>query len=162
MNWYHPIDLVMWMRVSVVVHIQSSKFISIQISPSSPISSTILYRRNFRFMSRLRLNTIISLTPEPPTSDLLWFSEMATIKVMHSPVNRLCAINEQLQHVLINALNVSPLINNSYIRWWVVWLWWTWQICIDVKNHPVYIHCLDGRRITSLLVLLLRRSGITI
>jgi hypothetical protein len=58
-------------------------------------------------MSRLRLNTIISLTPEPPTSDLLWFSDMAKITVMYSPVNRLCPINDQLQTVLINALNVS-------------------------------------------------------
>lgn len=31
------------------------------------------------------------------------------------------------------------------------------QIIIDPVNHPVYVHCLDGRRITSLVVLLLRR-----
>jgi hypothetical protein len=61
-------------------------------------------------MSRLRLNTIISLTPEPPTSDLLWFSDMAKITVMYSPVNRLCPINDQLQTVLINALNVSQVL----------------------------------------------------
>ena len=61
-------------------------------------------------MSRLRLNTIISLTPEPPTSDLLWFSDMAKITVMYSPINRVCPINDQLQTVLINALNVSQSI----------------------------------------------------
>lgn len=61
-------------------------------------------------MSRLRLNTIISLTPEPPTSDLLWFSDMAKITVMYSPVNRLCPINDHLQTVLINALNVSRVL----------------------------------------------------
>mmetsp|Transcript_1196 Transcript_1196/g.1978 ORF Transcript_1196/g.1978 Transcript_1196/m.1978 type:complete len:112 (+) Transcript_1196:361-696(+) len=31
------------------------------------------------------------------------------------------------------------------------------KICIDPANHPIYIHCLDGRKITSLLVLLIRR-----
>jgi len=30
-------------------------------------------------------------------------------------------------------------------------------VCIDADNHPLYVHCLDGRRITSLLVVLLRR-----
>ena len=34
---------------------------------------------------------------------------------------------------------------------------WMFQIVIDQQNLPIYIHCLDGRRITGLFVLLLRR-----
>ena len=31
------------------------------------------------------------------------------------------------------------------------------KICIDTRNFPIYVHCLDGKRITSLLVLMIRR-----
>jgi tyrosine-protein phosphatase OCA6 len=31
------------------------------------------------------------------------------------------------------------------------------QLCVDSANFPIYIHCLDGRRITSVFVLMLRK-----
>jgi hypothetical protein len=66
--------------------------------------------RNFRFLSRLELKTIISLTPEPPTADLLMFADMAGIKVVHFPVGRVSALSESLKGTLISVLNVSKLL----------------------------------------------------
>ena len=39
--------------------------------------------RNFRFLSRTRLKTIISLTPEPPSNDLVDFANLAGISIIH-------------------------------------------------------------------------------
>lgn len=54
---------------------------------------------------------------------------------MYIQVQRNAAINQALQALLIQAVN----------------------LCINSNNHPILIHCLDGRRITGLFVLLLRR-----
>jgi tyrosine-protein phosphatase OCA6 len=43
---------------------------------------------NYRFLSRLQLKTILSLVPEPPTEDLKHFCELASINIIHIPVNR--------------------------------------------------------------------------
>jgi len=91
--------------------------------------------RNFRALSRLRLRTIVSLTPETPTSDLKSFALVAGVDVVHIAVQRNMPIGNSLQALLLTAVNV----------------------CIDLNNHPVYVHCLDGRRITGLFVILLRR-----
>lgn len=91
--------------------------------------------RNFRAMSRMQLRTIVSLTPEPPTADLRAFAEVSGITCVHIPVGRTTAVGPALQASLVAAVNV----------------------CIDADNLPVYVHCLDGRRITGLVVLLLRR-----
>ena len=91
--------------------------------------------RNFRALSRMQLRTIVSLTPEPPTADLRAFAEVAGITCVHIPVQRTTAVGPALQASLVAAINV----------------------CIDADNLPVYVHCLDGRRITGLVVLLLRR-----
>lgn len=90
---------------------------------------------NYRFLSRLQLKTVISLIPEPPTEDLKTFGDMAGCTILHFTVLRTAMLSESLQSTLLQAI----------------------QICIDTKYHPVYIHCLDGRRITSLLILLLRK-----
>ena len=37
------------------------------------------------------------------------------------------------------------------------WLQFFSKVCINESNHPVYVHCLDGRRIAGLVVLYLRR-----
>lgn len=43
--------------------------------------------RNFRFLSRTRLKTIISLTPEPPSKDLTDFAALAGISVIYVNVS---------------------------------------------------------------------------
>eukprot|EP01038_Epipyxis_sp_PR26KG_P009302 gene9302-12533_t len=91
--------------------------------------------RHFRFLSRLQLRTIISLTPEPPSADLESFAELAGVKLLHFQIHRLVVLTDSLQSTLYSVV----------------------QQCIEANNLPIYIHCLDGRRITSLLVLMLRR-----
>lgn len=91
--------------------------------------------RNFRYLGRLQLKTVVSLTPEPPTSDLSTFSDMSGVSHFHFSVARNALLNESLLQLLVSVVN----------------------ILIDPVNHPVYLHCLDGRRVTSLVVLLLRR-----
>ena len=63
--------------------------------------------RNFRFLSRLQLKTIVSLTPEAPTTDLVLFAEMAGIKLVHFPITRTSAMSDNMQATLTSALNVS-------------------------------------------------------
>lgn len=65
--------------------------------------------RNFRFLSRLQLKTIISLTPEPPTADLVLLAEMASIKLVHLPVGRMTGLSDALKATLVSAVNVSVL-----------------------------------------------------
>jgi len=77
----------------------------------------------------------VSLIPEPPTEDLKAFAEFTGVNMVHIAVPRALQLGSSLQSLLLSAVNV----------------------CIDKDKLPVYVHCLDGRRITGLLVLLLRR-----
>lgn len=65
--------------------------------------------RNFRFLSRLQLKTIISLTPEPPIPDLVLFAEMAGIKLLHVPISRTSALSEPMQLALMSVVNVRNM-----------------------------------------------------
>jgi Tyrosine phosphatase family len=42
--------------------------------------------RNFRHLSRMRLKTIVSLIPEPPSADIVEFSKMAGIELVYIQV----------------------------------------------------------------------------
>lgn len=90
---------------------------------------------NFRFLYQLKLKTIISLTPEPPIEDLRLFGENAGINIVHFPISR-----------------TGPLSNELFAQ-----LCQVVQLCVDSSNFPIYIHCLDGRRIMSVFVLMLRK-----
>lgn len=91
--------------------------------------------RNFRHLFRTRLKTVVSLVPEAPSADLVEFAKVAGIELVHIQVNRSSTLGHSLMLSLVQALNV----------------------CIDEQRHPIYLHCLDGRRIVGLVVLLLRR-----
>ena len=82
--------------------------------------------RNLSFLVTIKLRTIVSLVPEPPTADLLLFASMFNIEVIHIPVLRTASL-ASLVPGLGKAINVI----------------------VDSSFHPVYIHCLDGRRITG-------------
>ena len=90
--------------------------------------------RNFRFLHRLGLKSILSLVPEVPTVDLAKFARLCDTNLIHIQVIRTGTLSS-LAASLSRALN----------------------ILLNAENYPIYIHCLDGRRVTSLLVLLLRR-----
>jgi tyrosine-protein phosphatase OCA6 len=86
-------------------------------------------------MSRLKLKTIISLIPESPSADLVSFTKVAGIKLVHIQISRVSPLNQALQNTMISVLNM----------------------CLDTVNHPIHIHCLDGRRIVGLVILMLRK-----
>jgi tyrosine-protein phosphatase OCA6 len=63
--------------------------------------------RNYRFLSRLQIKTIVSLIPETPNADLTSFAQMAGATIVHVPVSRLTTLNETLASTLISAINVQ-------------------------------------------------------
>lgn len=117
-----------------------------------------------RHLSRLHLKTVLSLTVEKPIEDLQKFTESIGARSIHFPISRTIAFNDPtLLASLIPCLNVSYshyvvdcLIFNLCLFFCLV-LFLQTKVCIDPTNHPIYIHCLDGRKITGLLVLLIRR-----
>lgn len=78
----------------------------------------------------------MSLTPEPPTNDLQMFGKLANITIIHIPISRVINANSAL--LLSSLLKALAIVINS-------------------EHYPLFVHCLDGRRISSLLVLLTRR-----
>lgn len=64
------------------------------------------------------------------------FAKLANVHIIHIPVSRIVNLN-------------SPTLISSLLR--------ALSALINSANYPLYVHCLDGRRITSLLVLLTRR-----
>jgi len=90
---------------------------------------------NYRFLRRLQLKTIISLTPEPPVLDLTNYC------AVHDITNHHVAVDKYKESVELPAAEVARLL----------------EIMIDPSSLPLYIHCLNGAHITGLVVACLRR-----
>ncbi len=69
---------------------------------------------NFRYLSRLQLKTIISLVPEDPTTDLVKFTELASIQLIHIPIERTVPLNDAYQSISkaleVNLKNLSLVV----------------------------------------------------
>jgi len=91
--------------------------------------------KNFRFLRRLKLKTIISLTPKRPSKVIVGFSEQEGIVLKHFHVPKF------KDDVPISSSQMVQLL----------------QLIIDPNNLPVYIHCLDGSDITGLVIMCLRK-----
>ncbi|KAI8089983.1 tyrosine phosphatase family-domain-containing protein [Halteromyces radiatus] len=92
--------------------------------------------RNYRFLRRLQLKTILSLIPDMPTPELQAFCKDENIHMLRLTVDRMKEDN-------------IPLSYNKTIL--------ALQIIIDPENHPLYIHCLDGADVTGLVIACLRK-----
>lgn len=92
--------------------------------------------RNLRFLRRLQLRTIISLTPEPPTPDLSEWCEHEEVQLVHHQVPRFSN----------DSTNLEPKVVAS-----------TLAVLIDTDNLPVYVHCMDGVQSAGLVVMFLRK-----
>ena len=90
---------------------------------------------NLRFLARLRLKTVISLLPEPPSADLVRWCEEEGI-ALHAEVVAPFREEVVLSHEKVNAL-LSRLV--------------------ALDAGPVYLHCLDGVCVTGTVVLCLRK-----
>ena len=91
--------------------------------------------RNFPFLARLRLRTIIALTPEPPTSDLTQLCAHYHIALHHYKVAY------PADSLAVPAAAVTGALGVVLCR----------------SALPAYIHCLDGRSVTGVVVGVLRR-----
>lgn len=91
--------------------------------------------RNFPFLQTLRLRTIVQLTPEEPTFDLSRFAFAHGIKILHIQAERFKGEAQLLPEDFGTAL----------------------QTLINADKQPVYLHCLDGRQVTGLVVMALRK-----
>ncbi|EFJ19680.1 hypothetical protein SELMODRAFT_444121 [Selaginella moellendorffii] len=92
--------------------------------------------KNFRFLKRLHLKTIVSLTPEAqPNKDLRSFCQDQGIHLQHFHVDKF--------------QDVVTLSHNQVVE--------ILHKIISVENLPAYLHCLDGAHVTGLVVMCLRK-----
>ncbi|RHZ88475.1 hypothetical protein Glove_22g18 [Diversispora epigaea] len=91
--------------------------------------------RNYRFLKRLELKTMLSLIPDPPIPELIEFCQNENIRNIHLQVAKF--------------KDNVPLSYSKAIQ--------AVQILIDPTNHPIFIHCLDGADVTGLVVACLRK-----
>jgi len=91
--------------------------------------------RNCRFLRRLKLKTIVSLTPKKSNKVISGFCEQEGIINRHFPVPKF------KDDVTITSTQVVHIL----------------QMVIDPDNLPIYIHCLDGSNITGIVTMCLRK-----
>eukprot|EP00741_Cyanophora_paradoxa_P023521 tig00021589_g22723.t1 len=91
--------------------------------------------KNFRFLKRLKLRTIISVIPNPPTRELLEFCER------HGITNLLFTVEKFNESVNIAPTTVAHIL----------------ETLVDRVRQPVFIHCLDGSHNTGLIIMCLRK-----
>lgn len=98
---------------------------------------------NFPFLESLQIKTIVSLTPEPITaatdSSLFRFAEIHKIKLVHIE----CAQSGK------GKKRGVPLGYTAVFK--------AIDIAIHQQHAPVFIHCLNGGQVTSLVVACLRK-----
>jgi protein tyrosine/serine phosphatase len=91
--------------------------------------------KNLPFLRRLKLKTIISLTPDPVKPYLEEFCALEKIVNHHIKVEK---PKDSLTLTPSKALQVL-------------------QMLINPDNLPIYMHCLDGSIITGMVVMCLRK-----
>eukprot|EP01135_Chromosphaera_perkinsii_P000904 Nk52_evm2s153 gene=Nk52_evmTU2s153 len=91
--------------------------------------------RNQRFLKRLNLKTVLSLTPEEPHPNLAAFWSEEGIRCVHVHVDKYKENITVTQPKICQALSVI----------------------INKENHPMYVHCYDGMNVTGMVILFLRK-----
>jgi len=91
--------------------------------------------KNCRFLRRLKLKTMISLTPKKPSKVIIGFCEEQDIALKHLSVPKF------KDDVTVSSSQVVQIL----------------QMIIDPANLPLYIHCLDGANVTGIVIMCLRK-----
>lgn len=91
--------------------------------------------KNYRFLQRLGFKTMISLLPEDPVNDLVEFCKFE--KIIHC-VYKVKAYKE---NVVLSSTIVNEILEKM----------------IDVRNYPIYIHCLNGGNVTHQIIMCFRK-----
>ncbi|TYZ62288.1 hypothetical protein PybrP1_006969 [[Pythium] brassicae (nom. inval.)] len=92
--------------------------------------------KNFRFLQRLRLRSIVSVTPEPPTADLAAFCAAENVALHHFYAEKFTSDN-----VTVSPATVSQIL----------------QLLVKQEHLPLYLHCLDGANVTGIIIMVLRK-----
>lgn len=90
---------------------------------------------NHAFLKRLSLRTIVSLTPDPPSQSLLEFSKSQGINSVHIRVDK------PKESIPLSFPKVAQILLQL----------------IDAGHQPLYLHCLDGSVVCSMVVMCLRK-----
>eukprot|EP00123_Amoebidium_parasiticum_P021870 comp7528_c0_seq1/m.3190 comp7528_c0_seq1/g.3190 ORF comp7528_c0_seq1/g.3190 comp7528_c0_seq1/m.3190 type:complete len:252 (-) comp7528_c0_seq1:252-1007(-) len=91
--------------------------------------------KNFRFLRKLKLQSILSLTPKKPTSEIQAFCTREGIQSYH------VAVPKFKDSVTITHTQVAELLS----------------LLLRSSNHPIFVHCLDGSNVTGVLVMCFRK-----
>eukprot|EP00735_Rhodelphis_limneticus_P011092 TRINITY_DN4149_c0_g1::TRINITY_DN4149_c0_g1_i1::g.2040::m.2040 TRINITY_DN4149_c0_g1::TRINITY_DN4149_c0_g1_i1::g.2040 ORF type:complete len:311 (-),score=18.74,sp/Q1ZXG8/D1060_DICDI/33.75/1e-26,Y_phosphatase2/PF03162.8/9.3e-46,Y_phosphatase3/PF13350.1/0.18 TRINITY_DN4149_c0_g1_i1:352-1221(-) len=91
--------------------------------------------KNFRFLRRLHLRTILSFIPHPPNDDLVDFCREENIEIYHFP----CELFQD--GVTLSSRQVAQAI----------------QLIVNEDNLPLFIHCRDGGHVSGLVIMCLRK-----
>ncbi|KAI9011255.1 tyrosine phosphatase family-domain-containing protein [Gaertneriomyces semiglobifer] len=91
--------------------------------------------RNFRFLRRLGLRSILSLTPEPPNEDLTDFCKANNI----TPI--FVRVDKPKEHIPLSFSKTAQILSSL----------------IDATNLPLFVHCLDGTGVTGAIIMCLRK-----
>jgi len=92
--------------------------------------------RNLRFLKRLKLKTIVSLTPDPiEYEQFKTFCEEQNIEYIHIHVEK------PKDSLPLTYAKVAQII----------------QIILDTNKLPIFVHCLDGSLITGVIFMCLRK-----
>ncbi|RLO07620.1 hypothetical protein DYB28_000738 [Aphanomyces astaci] len=91
---------------------------------------------NFRFLRRLKLKTLVSVIPEPPTKDLVDFC--AHEGIVHHTFHA--------EKYSSDSVTVPPSTVVAILH-----------VLLSNENLPIYIHCLDGANVIGVVVMALRK-----
>ena len=91
--------------------------------------------RNYRFLKRLKLRSILSLTPSSPTAPLLAFCDKNGIQSIHVKVDK------PKEDIPLTFSQVTSIL----------------KLILEPSNHPMFVHCLDGTLVTGMIVACLRK-----
>lgn len=93
--------------------------------------------KNYRFLRRLRLRTVVSLMADPPTRDLAEFCAAEDIDLVYHRVQKY----DDAEVLSVTNLLVAQVL----------------AVLLDPARYPVFIHCRDGGHNTGLVIMCLRK-----
>ena len=93
---------------------------------------------NFRFLERLQLRSLVSLSPKAPSEALLEFCAAHNIAHTHIPLAK------------FKESDRVPLDDGDAARQAL-------ELLVNPARLPLFVHCLDGVHNTGTLIMLLRK-----
>jgi len=95
--------------------------------------------KNYRFLDRLQLRTIVSLAPFPPIEDLVEYSATRNIELQHIQVKQAEGKEKEAEPLTVAQVKMAL------------------QLMTDPTKWPLSVHCIDGSHHTTLVMMCLRR-----